>query len=197
MNIIIASNNKGKIKEFKKILEPLGYNVFSQSETGVNIEVEETGTTFEENAKLKARAIYNLKHTAVLADDSGIVVDYLNGEPGIYSARYMGLQTDEERRRCVLYKMKDAKKEDRTARYVCCICYIEENGKENIVSTEVVRGTMEGRIGYEITGENGFGYDPIFMPNGSDKTVAQMLPEEKNTISHRAMAIQKLKELLS
>ena len=192
MNIIIASNNKGKIKEFKKILEPLGYNVFSQSETGVNIEVEETGTTFEENAKLKARAIYNLKHTAVLADDSGIVVDYLNGEPGIYSARYMGLQTDEERRRCVLYKMKDAKKEDRTARYVCCICYIEENGKEYIVN-----GIWEGIIADKEYGENGFGYDPIFMPNGSDKTVAQMLPEEKNTISHRAMAIQKLKELLS
>lgn len=192
MNIIIASNNKGKIKEFKKILEPLGYNVFSQSETGVNIEVEETGTTFEENAKLKARAIYNLKHTAVLADDSGIVVDYLNGEPGIYSARYMRLQTDEERRRCVLYKMKDAKKEDRTARYVCCICYIEENGKENIVN-----GIWEGIVADKEYGENGFGYDPIFMPNGSDKTVAQMLPEEKNTISHRAMAIQKLKELLS
>ena len=192
MNIIIASNNKGKIKEFKKILEQLGYNVFSQSETGVNIEVEETGTTFEENAKLKARAIYNLKHTAVLADDSGIVVDYLNGEPGIYSARYMGLQTDEERRRCVLYKMKDAKKEDRTARYVCCICYIEENGKENIVN-----GIWEGIVADKEYGENGFGYDPIFMPNGSDKTVAQMLPEEKNTISHRAMAIQKLKELLS
>lgn len=192
MNIIIASNNKGKIKEFKKILEPLGYNVFSQSEAGVNIEVEETGTTFEENAKLKARAIYNLKHTAVLADDSGIVVDYLNGEPGIYSARYMGLQTDEERRRCVLYKMKDAKKEDRTARYVCCICYIEENGKENIVN-----GVWEGIVADKEYGENGFGYDPIFMPNGSDKTVAQMLPEEKNTISHRAMAIQKLKELLS
>lgn len=192
MNIIIASNNKGKIKEFKKILEPLGYNVFSQSETGVNIEVEETGTTFEENAKLKARAIYNLKHTAVLADDSGIVVDYLNGEPGIYSARYMGLQTDEERRRCVLYKMKDAKKEDRTARYVCCICYIEENGKENIVN-----GIWEGIVADKEYGENGFGYDPIFMPNGSDKTVAQMLPEEKNTISHRAMAIRKLKELLS
>lgn len=192
MNIIIASNNKGKINEFKKILEPLGYNVFSQSEAGVNIEVEETGTTFEENAKLKARAIYNLKHTAVLADDSGIVVDYLNGEPGIYSARYMGLQTDEERRRCVLYKMKDAKKEDRTARYVCCICYIEENGKENIVN-----GIWEGIVADKEYGENGFGYDPIFMPNGSDKTVAQMLPEEKNTISHRAMAIQKLKELLS
>lgn len=192
MNIIIASNNKGKIKEFKKILEPLGYNVFSQSEAGVNIEVEETGTTFEENAKLKARAIYNLKHTAVLADDSGIVVDYLNGEPGIYSARYMGLQTDEERRRCVLYKMKDAKKEDRTARYVCCICYIEENGKENIVN-----GIWEGIVADKEYGENGFGYDPIFMPNGSDKTVAQMLPEEKNTISHRAMAIRKLKELLS
>lgn len=192
MNIIIASNNKGKIKEFKKILEPLGYNVFSQSEAGVNIEVEETGTTFEENAKLKARAIYNLMHTAVLADDSGIIVDYLNGEPGIYSARYMGLQTDEERRRCVLYKMKDAKKEDRTARYVCCICYIEENGKENIVN-----GIWEGIVADKEYGENGFGYDPIFMPNGSDKTVAQMLPEEKNTISHRAMAIQKLKELLS
>lgn len=191
MKIIIASNNKGKIKEFKKILEPLGYNVLSQGEAGVNIEVEETGTTFEENAKLKARAIYNLKHTPVLADDSGVVVDYLNGEPGIYSARYMGLQTDEERRRCVLSKMKDAPKEDRTARYVCCICYIDENGKENIVN-----GIWEGYIAEKEIGENGFGYDSIFIPNGSDKTIAQMLPEEKNSISHRAIAIQKLRKLL-
>ena len=98
MDIIIASNNQGKIREFKKILEPLGYTVLSQSEAGIDIEVEETGTTFKENATLKAEAIYNLTHTAVLADDSGLEVDFLNGEPGIYSARYMGLNSDEERR---------------------------------------------------------------------------------------------------
>lgn len=191
MDIIIASNNKGKIKEFKKILEPLGYNVLSQSEAGINLEVEETGTTFEENAKLKAEAIYNLKHTAVLADDSGIEVDYLNGEPGIYSARYRGLETDEERRRCILSKLNGVEESNRTARYVCCICFIDESGKENIV-----KGIWEGHIAEKEIGENGFGYDPIFKPNGENRTVGEMSSEEKNSKSHRAQAIQKLKKIL-
>lgn len=191
INIIIASNNKGKIREFKKILEPMGYNVFSQSEVGVNIEVEETGTSFKENAELKATAIYNLKHTAVLADDSGLSVDYLNGEPGIFSARYMGLKTGEERRNCILKKLENVPEDKRTASFICSICFIKENGKKIEVT-----GKWDGSIIKEERGENGFGYDSIFKPNGENRTSAEMLSEEKNEKSHRALAIKELKKYL-
>ncbi len=191
MNIIIASNNKGKIKEFKKMLEPMGYTVLSQSEAGVNLEVEETGTTFKENATLKAEAIYNLKHTAVLADDSGIEVEYLNMEPGIYSARYMGLDSDEARRNCILEKMQGVEESKRNARFVCCICYIDENGNK-----KYAEGYWNGKIAEEAKGENGFGYDPIFIPNGETITSAEMSPEDKNSKSHRALALKKLEEII-
>jgi XTP/dITP diphosphohydrolase len=191
MDIIIASNNKGKIVEYKAMLEPLGYNVMSQSEAGVNIEVEETGTTFEENAFLKANAIYQLKHTAVLADDSGLEVEYLNGEPGIYSARYKGLETSEERRRCVLEQMEGLPMEQRKARFVCSICFIKQNGEKIVVN-----GIYNGYISNEERGDNGFGYDPIFIPEGRNTTVAEISKEEKNSESHRAIALKKLaKEL--
>ncbi|MBR3720482.1 MAG: RdgB/HAM1 family non-canonical purine NTP pyrophosphatase [Clostridia bacterium] len=191
MNIIIASNNQGKIREFKKMLKPMGYTVLSQSEAGIDIEVEETGTTFKENATLKAEAIYNLKHTAVLADDSGIEIDYLNGEPGVYSARYMGMTNDADRRKCILEKLKDAKDDERGARFVCCICYIDENGNK-----QYAEGYWYGKIATEIRGENGFGYDPIFVPDGETITSGEMNPEEKNLKSHRANALKKLKEIL-
>ena len=190
MNIIVASNNKGKIREFKKMLEPMGYTVLSQSEAGINLEVEETGTTFKENATLKAEAIYNLKHTAVLADDSGIEVEFLNMEPGIYSARYMGLDSDESRRNCILEKLQGVEENKRNARFVCCICYIDENGNK-----EYAEGYWNGKIAKEARGKNGFGYDPIFIPDGENRTSAEMLPEEKNLISHRAKALKKLKEI--
>ena len=192
MNIIIASNNQGKIREFKKMLEPMGYTVLSQSEAGINLEVEETGTTFKENATLKAEAIYNIKHTSVLADDSGIEVEFLNMEPGIYSARYMGLDSDEARRNCILEKMQGVEESKRNARFVCCICYIDENGNK-----QYAEGYWNGRIAEEARGENGFGYDPIFIPDGENITSAEMLPEEKNLKSHRAIALKKLKEILS
>lgn len=191
MNIIIASNNQGKIREFKKMLEPMGYTVLSQSEAGIDIEVEETGTTFKENATLKAEAIYNLKHTAVLADDSGLEVDFLNGEPGIFSARYMGLDSDEARRNCILDKLKGIEESKRTARFVCCICYIDEKGNK-----QYAEGYWNGKIAEEARGKNGFGYDPIFIPEGETITSAQMLPEDKNSKSHRACALKKLKEIL-
>ena len=191
MDIIVASNNKGKIVEYKAMLEPLGYNVLSQSEAGVNIEVEETGTTFEENAYLKANAIYELKHTAVLADDSGLEVEYLNGEPGIYSARYKGLKTDEERRRCILQLLEGVPEEKRKARFMCSICFIQQNGEKI-----VVEGIYNGHIANEEKGNNGFGYDSIFIPEGRNTTVAEMTKEEKNSESHRAIALKKLaKEL--
>lgn len=190
MNIIIASNNQGKIREFKKMLEPLGYTVLSQSEARIDIEVEETGTTFKENATLKAEAIYNLTHTAVLADDSGLEVDFLNGEPGVYSARYMGLKTDEDRRNCILNKLQDAKDGQRGARFVCCICYINENGEK-----QYAEGFWRGTITTEPRGNNGFGFDPIFIPDGENRTSAEMLPEEKNAVSHRARALKQLREM--
>lgn len=191
MDIIIASNNQGKIREFKKILEPMGYNVISQKEAGINIEVNETGTTFRENSELKARAIYEITHKAVLADDSGIEIEYLNGEPGIYSARYMGLSTDEEKRKCVLNKLDGVEESKRNARFVCCICYINEKGEE-----QFAEGYWNGKIATDERGNNGFGYDPIFIPEGDNITSAEMLPEEKNVVSHRAKALNKLLELL-
>ena len=191
MDIIIASNNNGKIKEFKRILEPIGYNVISLSEAGINIEVEETGTTFRENSELKARAIYELTHKPVLSDDSGIEIEYLNWEPGVYSARYMGLSSDEEKINYVLKKLENVESSKRNARFVCCICYINENGKEVFAE-----GYWTGKIATQARGKNGFGYDPIFVPDGEEYTSAEMLPDEKNSKSHRAKALKKLLEIL-
>ena len=186
MKLIIASNNKGKIKEFKKLLEPMGYEVFSQREADINIEVEENGTTFEENAAIKARAIYKLTGCATLADDSGISVDALGGAPGVYSARYGTPDLDDEGRTALLLKeMQNVPDDKRTARYVAVIHFIKENGEE--IS---VRGECEGKIGYEPVGENGFGYDPVFIYG--DKTFAQHTEEFKNSVSHRANALKKL-----
>lgn len=186
MKLIIASNNKGKIKEFKKLLEPMGYEVFSQREADINIEVEENGTTFEENAAIKARAIYKLTGCATLADDSGISVDALGGAPGVYSARYGTPNLDDEGRTALLLKeMQNVPDDKRIARYVAVIHFIKENGEE--IS---VRGECEGKIGYEPVGENGFGYDPVFIYG--DKTFAQHTEEFKNSVSHRANALKKL-----
>ncbi|MBP1573812.1 MAG: RdgB/HAM1 family non-canonical purine NTP pyrophosphatase [Oscillospiraceae bacterium] len=191
MKLIIASNNKGKIREFKKILEPMGYEVLSQRESGIDVQPEENGTTFEENAAIKARAIYAVSKSATLADDSGIVIDALGGQPGVYSARYGTPDLDDEGRTALVLKnMQGVPDEERTARYVAVIHFIDENGNE--IS---VRGTCEGRIGHEPVGENGFGYDPIFIYG--DKTFAQHTEEFKNSVSHRANALKALAERLS
>ena len=190
-DIIIASNNKGKIKEYKDLLENFGYNVLSQSEANINIEVEETGETFEENAILKAQAIYDLKHVAVLADDSGLEIKYLNNEPGIYSARYKGIPTAEERNEYVLEHLKEAKDSEREARFICCICFIDETGHR-----ELFKGIWNGHIAKEISGKNGFGYDPIFIGENQKVTTANLSEEEKNKISHRARATKLLVEYL-
>lgn len=190
MDIIIASNNKGKIKEYKNILEPIGFKVFSQSEKNINIEVEETGTTFEENAILKAKAIYDITHSCVLSDDSGLEVIALNNEPGIYSARYKGLETESERRQEILKCLKD--KENRDARFICCICYIDENGENHIF-----KGIWKGKIALEESGTNGFGYDPIFISEDSNGATTASLPIEfKEKYSHRAKALNMLLEYL-
>ncbi|MBR1384444.1 MAG: RdgB/HAM1 family non-canonical purine NTP pyrophosphatase [Ruminococcus sp.] len=189
MRLIIASNNKGKIKEYKEILEPMGFEVLSQSEAGISLEAEETGTTFAENSAIKARAIFGMTGDAVLADDSGLSVDALNGEPGIYSARYEGIETSEGRSERILEKLKDVPAEKRTAAFICAIHLILSDGKEI-----AVEGRCDGSIGYEFRGTNGFGYDPIFM--FGDKSFAELPSDEKNRVSHRADALNKLvKEL--
>lgn len=189
MKLIIASNNKGKIREYKQLLEPFGYDVVSQREAGIDIEVEETGTTFAENSALKARAIYEIEKCAVLADDSGLVVDALGGEPGVYSARYGGCDNDADRVALILKKMSGVKDEDRSAHFVCTIHFIKANGEEI-----AVEGRVYGKIGCEPLGENGFGYDPIFMYEG--KSFAQVSAEVKNSVSHRANALKALIEKL-
>ena len=189
MKLIIASNNKGKIREYKQILEPMGFEVLSQSEAGIDLEADETGTTFAENSAIKARAIFGMTSCAVLADDSGLAVDALNGEPGVYSARYGGLETSEERSALVLEKLKDTPREKRGASFICCIHLILEDGREI-----TVEGSCTGWIGYEPVGDNGFGYDPIFMQGG--RSFAQLPSEEKNRLSHRADALKKLIEKL-
>ncbi len=190
MKLIIASNNKGKIREYKELLEPLGYDVISQSEAGVNIEAEETGKTFAENAAIKARAIYDLKKCAVLADDSGLAVDALGGEPGVYSARYGNLSSDKERCDLILEKLKGVPEGERGARFICAIHFIRPDGSE--ISVE---GICEGKIGFAPLGENGFGYDPIFMYG--DKSFAQVDAEFKNSVSHRGKALEKLLQTLA
>ncbi len=188
--IIIASNNKGKIKEFSDILTLLGFEVISLKDVGIDIDIEENGTTFQENAVIKARTIFEMTKTSVIADDSGLMVEYLNGAPGIYSHRYGGENaTDDDKNQKILSELKDIPDEKRKAKFVCSICYIDENGKEQFVNGECI-----GKIGYEPKGENGFGYDPIFMYG--DKSFAEISSEEKNKVSHRAVALKSLYDIM-
>lgn len=191
MELIIASNNSGKIKEYRDIFEPFGYQVFSQGEKNIRLEVEETGVTFEENAVLKAQAIYDLTHHCVLSDDSGLEVEALNGEPGIYSARYQGLETEHERRMAILKGLENA--DNRNARFVTCICFIEKSGEKHLF-----KGVWKGTIAYSEEGTNGFGYDPIFISeDGGGKTTASLPISFKETYSHRAKAVKMLLNYLS
>jgi len=189
MKLIIASNNKGKIKEYKEILGPLGFEILSQNEAGIFMEPEENGSSFAENSKIKAKAIFDAAGCAVLADDSGLVVDALDGEPGIYSARYEGIETAEGRSARILEKLNNVPDEKRTARFICAICLLLQDGRE--IS---VQGSCEGRIGYGFRGTNGFGYDPIFM--FGDHSFAEISADEKNRVSHRAKALEMLIEKL-
>jgi len=188
--IILASNNKGKIREISEILSPLGFEVISMRDAGIDTDIEENGTTFEENAAIKARAIYSMTKTAVIADDSGLAVDFLNGAPGVYSHRYGGENaTDEEKNQKLLQELSGVSDEKRTAAFICSMCYIDDCGNEHFV-----QGECGGRIGYEPKGENGFGYDPIFMYG--DRSFAEISADEKNKVSHRANALKALLELL-
>jgi len=186
MELIIASNNKGKVREYREILEPSGFRVLSQEEAGIHLDVEETGTTFEENALLKARAVRALSRCCVIADDSGLEVEALGGEPGLYSARYKGLETEHERRMAVLKGLEGS--DNRRARFVTCICFVDEGGEEHLFT-----GIWNGEIANKEEGTNGFGYDPIFISeDGNGKTTASLPLSFKETYSHRAKAVRKL-----
>ena len=185
--------------EIRMILDGLGARILSQKEAGIQADVVEDGRTFEENALIKAREIAKeaaknpeYQDAVVLADDSGLEIDYLNKEPGIYSARYMGEDTSYDiKNNALLERMKGVPKEQRTARFVCAIASVFPDGE-----AQVVRGTMEGQIGYEIAGENGFGYDPIFFLPDYGCTSAQLAPEKKNELSHRGEGLRKMRKIL-
>lgn len=190
--MIFATGNENKMKEIREIFGALPLEILSMKEAGVSADIVEDGKTFEENALIKARAICKLAGEMVLADDSGLEIDYLNKEPGIYSARYMGEDTSYHiKNKSLIDRLEGVPEEKRTARFVCAIAAVFPDGKEL-----VVRGTVEGIIGYEEKGENGFGYDPIFYLPERGCTTAELPPEEKNSISHRGNALRLMKELL-
>lgn len=190
--VIFATSNEGKMKEVRSILEDLGMEVLSMKEAGIQVDVVEDGTTFEENAMIKATEIAKESGEIVLADDSGLEVDYLNKEPGIYSARYMGEDTSYKiKNQSLIDRLEGVEDEKRTARFVCAIAAAFPDG-----TVEVTRGTIEGRIGYEEKGTNGFGYDPIFYVPEYGCTTAELTLEQKNEASHRGKALRKMKEVI-
>jgi len=189
-SIILASNNKDKVKEVKEILK--GYDIISMKEAGIDVDIEENGTTFEENALIKARAIMKLTGQITMADDSGLEIDYLNKAPSVYSARFMGHDTSYDiKNKALIQKLEGVKGSDRSGRFVCAIAVCFPDGREI-----VKRGTMEGLIAEEIKGDNGFGYDPIVYLPEYGKTSGELAPEEKNKISHRGKALALIKEEL-
>ena len=190
--IVFATGNKGKVKEIQMILADLGVEVTTMKEEGIFVDVEENGSTYEENAMIKAREVAKHTNAIVMADDSGLEIDYLNKEPGIYSARYMGEDTSYRiKNGNLIDRLSGVPDELRTARFVCAIAAILPDGREL-----TTRGVIEGRIGYEEKGENGFGYDPIFYVPEFGKTTAELTEDEKNKVSHRGRALEMMKEEL-
>lgn len=190
--IIFATTNQNKMKEIREILSDFPVEIVSMKEAGISVDIDENGATFEENAVIKAEAIQKLTGAIVLADDSGLEIDYLNKEPGIYSARYMGEDTSYHIKNTNLIQRLDGvPDEQRTARFVCAVAAAFPGGE-----TVTVRGTIEGRIGYKEEGENGFGYDPIFYVPEFGCTTASLSSEQKNAISHRGKALQMIKPVI-
>ena len=190
--IIFATGNQGKMREIRKILGDMDVEILSMKEAGLSADIIEDGTTFEENAIIKAKAVAKETNHIVLADDSGLEIDYLNKEPGIYSARYMGEDTSYEiKNKNLIERLNGVEDEKRTARFVCAIAAAMPNGE--VITTH---GVIEGRIGYEPKGSNGFGYDPIFYVPEYGCSSAQLSEEEKNAISHRGKALEAMKEEL-
>lgn len=190
--LIFATGNENKMKEIRMILGDLDYEILSMKEAGITADIVEDGKTFEENAIIKAKEICKRSNCVVLADDSGLEVDYMDKMPGIYSARWMGEDTSYRvKNKAIVDKLEGVPEEKRTARFVCAIAAAFPDG--TVVTR---RGTIEGIIGYEERGENGFGYDPIFFLPEYGKTTAELSPEEKNRISHRGRALELIKEEL-
>ncbi len=190
--IVFATGNEGKMKEIRLILADLGMEILSMKEAGANPDICENGKTFGENAEIKARAVWEETGGIVLADDSGLVVDYIGGEPGIYSARYMGEDTSYAvKNQVIIERLKGAQENERSARFVCNIAAVLPDG--SVLHTEK---TMEGLIAEEPAGDGGFGYDPILYIPEFGKTSAQLTIEEKNRISHRGKALEAMKEEL-
>lgn len=192
IEILFATSNAGKAKEVQAMFSDLDVDVKTLREEGIDVAIEENGQTFAENALIKAKAIAGMTDKIVLADDSGLVVDYLNGEPGIYSARYMGEDTSYDIKNArILERMEGVPDDQRTARFVCAMAAIMPGGE--VICTE---GIMEGLIGYEMKGSNGFGYDPIFYLPEYGMTSSEISPEKKNEISHRGKALRKMQDEL-
>ena len=192
MRIVFATGNQNKMREIHEIMDDLGLEIVSMKEAGIEADIVEDGQSFEENAVIKASAIASQCQDIVLADDSGLEVDALNKEPGIYSARYMGENTSYRiKNQNIIDRLAGVPKEKRTARFVCAVAAVFPDGTHT-----VVRETIEGCIGYEESGENGFGYDPIFYVPAYGCTTADLSPEQKNEISHRGKALKKIKELI-
>ncbi|MCH7837601.1 MAG: XTP/dITP diphosphatase [Chloroflexi bacterium] len=190
--LLLATNNAGKVAEFRQLLAGCGWELVTPAELGLTIQVEETGQTYAENATLKAVEYARAGGLVTLADDSGLEVDAMDGRPGVLSARYAGAdRTDQERVQAMLQELAGVPDDERTARFRCVIAIADTTGR-----VELVDGTVEGRIGHEPRGENGFGYDPIFLLPDRGMTTAELPPDEKNTISHRAVAAQKARTVL-
>lgn len=193
MKIIFATGNKNKMKEIRQIMKDLNMEILSMHEAGIEVDIEENGTTFEENAQIKAETIAEkVKDAIVLADDSGLEIDYLGKKPGVHSARFLGEDTSYTvKNQHILDLLQGVEKEKRTARFVCTIAAVFPNGQK-----QVVRETIEGYIGFESKGEHGFGYDPIFYVPEFGCTTAELSMEQKNQISHRGKALEKMKQII-
>ncbi len=190
--LVFATGNQGKMKEIREILADMDLEILSMKEAGVNLDIQEDGTTFEENAVIKAKAVQEATGELTLADDSGLEIDYLNGEPGVYSARYLGEDTSYRIKNAnLIQRLEGVPMEQRTARFVCVIAAAFPDGW-----VETARATIEGVIGYEERGENGFGYDPIFYVPEFHCSTAELSPEQKNAVSHRGKALRQMKEIL-
>lgn len=190
--LIFATGNEGKMKEIREILGDLDYEILSMKEAGVDVDIVEDGTTFEENAIIKAKTVMEATGSIVLADDSGLEIDYLDKAPGIYSARFAGEDTSYDiKNRIFLDRLEGVPDEERRARFVCAVAAVFPDG-----TVKVVRETIEGQIAHEIVGENGFGYDPIFYVPEYGCTTAEMTPELKNELSHRGKALRAMKKIL-
>lgn len=193
MQLIMATGNQNKVREIREMLDGSSLTILSLKDAGIEVDIDENGTTFEENAVIKAETIRDLTGQMVLADDSGLMIDAMDGAPGVYSSRFMGEDTSYDiKNAAILKEMEEIPEEERGARFVCAmaLAFPEKDGVKK--ETQVFRGVFEGRIAYEIAGENGFGYDPIFFVPEENMTSAEMSPEAKNKVSHRGKALQQV-----